>query len=186
MSTKRGAVRDITLDGLVRGAGEHSDSPKTVSKLRAGDTFGNRMVSARIEVQVSSMHARRARRRYLVLLAATAFGLLIFFRSADGRAGQAEQPYVSAQAYFHALRAELALDRSDWDTAHDELQLALVYDPSSVHLHDKLIRLALAQGHLTRARKYARRAGQMASERWEILKLQGIVARADARLDDAE
>ncbi|MEM7677943.1 MAG: tetratricopeptide repeat protein, partial [Myxococcota bacterium] len=94
--------------------------------------------------------------------------------------------YVDAEAYFHALRAELALDRRDWDVAHDEFRLALVHDPSSVHLHDKLIRLALAQGPLTRARRYVRRALLMAPEHWELLRLQGIVAQAEGRFKEAE
>ena len=131
---------------------------------------------------VSSRFAAR-----IVLLATTAAGFIILPGSAFGRPGRAPiRRYVSAQAYHHALRAELALTRQDWDIAHDELQLALVYDPSSVHLHAKLIRLTLAQGHLTRARKYVRRARLMAGEGADVLRIVSAVARAEGRLPHAE
>lgn len=123
-----------------------------------------------------------------LILAGCWTGSIILSNLADARPKPANsgRRFVSAQAYHHFLRAELALTRAEWEVANDELQLALVYDPESVYLHGKLVRLALAQGHLTRARKYVRRATLMASDRVEVLRLDGAVARAEGRLDAAE
>ncbi len=95
-------------------------------------------------------------------------------------------PYASAQAYRHLLRAELALVRADLATAHDELRLALVYDPTSLHLHERLVRLALSQGTLTKARRYAERARAQVGDRAPVLRLVAEVAKAEGRLGDAE
>ena len=179
MSNETTEVRDIFLEGLVRGGAEHSDSLETVSKRRPDDTVGNRMVSSGAAVPP---------RLRSLLLAMTVVGSTIVPKVARSRPASppSADRYVSAQAYHHALRAELALARSDWSKAHEELQLALVYDPSSVHLHDKLVHLALSQGDLTRAQKYVVRAQRLVPERLEVLRMVAAVSRAQGRLAEAE
>lgn len=71
--------------------------------------------------------------------------------------GSSHARYVSAQAYLHALRAELLLARGEVPQAAEELQLAIVYDSESAHLHAELAGLCLELGSLPRAEKLAER-----------------------------
>ena len=140
-------------------------------------------------VAVDSTTPGRAQK---VLLATVAAGFALVVGSSPALAespdagGGRPGRYVSTQAYQHALRAEFALARADRRIAHDELLLALVYDPSSVHLHTKLVRLMLSQGSLTAARKYAERARTLAGGRVEILRLVAEVLTASQQLEPAE
>jgi tetratricopeptide (TPR) repeat protein len=65
--------------------------------------------------------------------------------------------YVSSQAYYHAMRAEIALSQNDLTTATGELQLALVYDSDSPYLTLKLAWANLKLGALQKAEKLADR-----------------------------
>ena len=51
--------------------------------------------------------------------------------------------YISAHAYYHAMRADLARSAGDLETARHSLRLALVYDPASVDLHLELARVLI-------------------------------------------
>ena len=207
MSKQTTEVRDISLDGLVRGGAEHSDRPETVSKRSPGDTVTALMLPPRVPVRLtarcfarqSNRQLRRASRLPIAQtfprramnrrrVALVACGILAWSWPANARppAGVDSTPFVSAQAYHHALRAEFALARDDGATAHDELQLALVYDPSSVHLHAKLIRLMLMQRDLAAAAKYVRRARASAGDTVTVLRLASEVARAEGALARAE
>ena len=53
--------------------------------------------------------------------------------------------YISARAYFHALRAELLQARGDAAAAAKALEVAVVFDPESHFLHLSLARLAWAR-----------------------------------------
>lgn len=66
--------------------------------------------------------------------------------AADGRVRDRERTrrYISAHAYYHAMRAELARANGELELARQSLRLALVYDPASPELH-----LALAEVQLT-------------------------------------
>jgi tetratricopeptide (TPR) repeat protein len=66
--------------------------------------------------------------------------------------------YVSSQAYYHAMRAELALAQSDLATAASEYQLALVYDSDSPYLTLQLAWVSLKLGAVAKAEKLADRA----------------------------
>ncbi len=190
----------MTVGDLVRGRSEHSDRPDTVSKRRCGDIFSIRMRCSRVADGV--------------VFAALAIGLIIRpsitearpprgdadGRSASGRPSRdlRRLRYVSAQAYHHALRGELALKRQDWSTANDEFQLAIVYDPTSLYLHTQLVRLQWQQGHVAQARRYLGRARQLtagrvgsssadvAEGRATLLRLQAEIARVEGRLSEAE
>jgi tetratricopeptide (TPR) repeat protein len=65
--------------------------------------------------------------------------------------------YISSQAYYHALRAELALAASDLPTASSEYQLALVYDSDSAYLTLQLAWVSLKLGAVQKAAKLADR-----------------------------
>lgn len=54
--------------------------------------------------------------------------------------------YISAHAYYHAMRADLARSAGDLETARDSLRLGLVYDPASVDLHLELARVLVDLG----------------------------------------
>lgn len=66
--------------------------------------------------------------------------------------------YVSSQAYYHALKAELAFANQDLASAASELQLALVYDSDSAYLTLELAWVRLKLGSLPKAEKLADRA----------------------------
>lgn len=87
-----------------------------------------------------------------------------------------QRRYVSSQAYYHALRAELALAQEDRGTAADELQLALVYDPESVLLTERLARLALTAGRLRKARRLVEHARGLAPRDVMLRVLEAEVA----------
>ena len=96
-----------------------------------------------------------------------------------GQAASPREParrYVSSHAYYHALRAELAFARQDLKTAAEELQLALVYDPESVLLTERLARLALSTGQLNKARRLVDRARVLAPRQAQLLVLDAEVA----------
>lgn len=69
--------------------------------------------------------------------------------------------YISAQAYYHALRAAVAEAQGDLPQAAEALQLALVYDHESLHLTLELGRVSLAQGRVARAAKMAEQARRL-------------------------
>ncbi len=54
--------------------------------------------------------------------------------------------YISAHAYYHAIRADLARSAGDLETARHSLRLALVYDPASFDLHLELARILIDIG----------------------------------------
>lgn len=70
----------------------------------------------------------------------------------------AKKRYVSSQAYYHAMRAELALSKNELVEASEELQLALVYDSDSKYLTVQLARVSLKLGWTAKAEKLADRA----------------------------
>lgn len=93
--------------------------------------------------------------------------------------------YVSAQAYFQAIRAELLLARGEADAAAEALALALVYDPESYHLHVELARLALALGRGARVDRLLEQAIRLGPRRAPAWRLRGDAARAEGRPIDA-
>lgn len=99
--------------------------------------------------------------------------------------GSRAMRYVSAQAYFQAIRAELLLARGEADGAAEALALALVYDPESYHLHVELARLALALGRGARVDRLLEQAIRLGPRRAPAWRLRGDAARAEGRPVDA-
>ncbi len=93
--------------------------------------------------------------------------------------------YVSAQAYFQAMRAEMLAQRGDLDGAAEALALALVYDPESYHLHVELARVALGLGRGARVDRLVEQAIRIAPRRAAAWRLRGDAERADGRPVDA-
>lgn len=86
--------------------------------------------------------------------------------ASDGRArGRAsERRYISAHAYYHAMRADLARSSGDLEVARQSLRLALVYDPASVDLHLQLARVLVDLGE-GEPERLVQRAIQLAPSR---------------------
>lgn len=79
--------------------------------------------------------------------------------------------YVGAQAYHHALRAEVARARGDLASAAQELQLALVYDADSPHLNAELADVSLGNGAQAKAERASARAIELdpgSAEHWVV------------------
>jgi tetratricopeptide (TPR) repeat protein len=127
------------LNGAYRRA-EHSDSPKAVSKRR-------------LRVTVAFVP-----RPHLALFAFVAVALCTAAAAAEPARGAPKKRYVSSQAYYHAMRAELALSKNELVEASEELQLALVYDSDSKYLTVQLARVSLKLGWIAKAEKLADRA----------------------------
>lgn len=94
--------------------------------------------------------------------------------------------YVSAQAYYHALRAASAEAKGDLEQAADELQLCLVYDQESLRLTLELGRVSLRLGRLAKAKKMVVRAERLASRATAVALFAAEVALADAKPARAE
>lgn len=94
--------------------------------------------------------------------------------------------YVSAQAYFHALRAEVLTARGDDAGAAEALQLALVYDPESYHLTLWLARLTWKIGRGARVERLVERAMRLEPRRAGPWLLRGQIDRATGKLERAE
>lgn len=158
---------------------EHIDTPERVSKHSSGDSVRDRMASGRAR-------ALRAARWVagLLLVAVLVVASDRGVRAAENVKGS--KRYVSSQAYFHALRAELAFAERDLSTAADELQLALVYDPESVLLTERLARLALSTDRLKKARRLVERARDLAPKRVRLLLLESEVALQAGEVARAE
>lgn len=99
--------------------------------------------------------------------------------------GSRAMRYVSAQAYFQAIRAELLLARGEADGAAEALALALVYDPESYHLHVELARLAISLGRGARVDRLLEQAIRLGPRRAPAWRLRGDVALAEGRPVDA-
>lgn len=89
------------------------------------------------------------------------------------------QRYVSSQAYYHSMRAELAEAKGDVEKMADELQLALVYDADSSYLTLRLARVQLELGRLRKARRHADRAVTLDPNNAEAWRVVAKVAIAD-------
>jgi tetratricopeptide (TPR) repeat protein len=87
--------------------------------------------------------------------------------------------YVSSQAYYHAMRAEIAIAQNDLPTATSELQLALVYDSDSPYLTLKLAWANLKIGALQKAEKLADRTIALDPQSSEayLVKARAEIAR---------
>ncbi len=92
---------------------------------------------------------------------------------------------MSAQAYYHALRAALAEAKGDLPAAAEALQLALVYDHESLELTLRLGRVSLALDRVGRARKMADKARRLRPRRPAVALLRADVALAEGRIDKA-
>lgn len=105
---------------------------------------------------------------------------------ASARGRSLPRRYVSAQAYYHALRAAFSEAQGDLPHAADELQLALVYDQDSLQLTLDLARISLALDRLGKAKKMVDRAQQLGPEVPGVALLAAQVAQAEGRWDRAE
>ncbi len=94
--------------------------------------------------------------------------------------------YVSAQAYYHALRAASAEAKGDLEQAADELQLCLVYDQESLRLTLELGRVSLRLGRLSKAKKMVVRAERLAPRATAVALFGAEVALADGKPGRAE
>lgn len=92
---------------------------------------------------------------------------------------------MSAQAYYHALRAALAKAKGDLPAAAEALQLALVYDHESLELTLRLGRISLSLDRVGRARKMADKARQLGARRSGVALLRADVALAEGRIEKA-
>ncbi len=92
---------------------------------------------------------------------------------------------VSSPAYYHALRAELALSRQDPEQAANELRLALVYDETSARLALMLARLELNAGRTARAQKLVEQVKSREPKHPEVWLLLGELALARASESEA-
>lgn len=118
-----------------------------------------------------------------LLIALIAFAA-VFSPLSENRAEASKRRFVSSQAYYHAMRAELALAKNELVQAADELQLALVYDSDSEYLTVALAKTSLKLGSIPRAAKLADRALLIApaSPAVWILRAHVELAKAQARL----
>ncbi len=96
---------------------------------------------------------------------------------------------VSSEAYYHAMRAELARAKDDLSAARDALQLALVYDSGSTYLHVELAKVAMRTARPDRAAWHLERALTLNPDhvsarllRAKLLEEQGQLSRAEAAL----
>lgn len=103
----------------------------------------------------------------------------------EGRRGGAGR-YVSAQAYHHAMRAELALAAGHPAQAVEELKLARVYDQDSLYLLLRLGGVLLTVGSPDRAERLAGEARRLAPGRPEVLRFEAKVALARGATQVAE
>jgi tetratricopeptide (TPR) repeat protein len=95
-------------------------------------------------------------------------------------------PYVSARAYFHAMRAEQLRKAQDREGAIEAYESALVYDPDSYHLHVVLASFLIEQGEASRAHKLIEHALQLSPKRIEAHRLRARLLLAGGESDDAE
>lgn len=72
------------------------------------------------------------------------------------RFSRVEGRYVSARSVSHYLRSSLALEAGDEATALAELRLAVLYDPTSVHLRYRLAEELVARGQQEKAERSIR------------------------------
>ena len=96
-------------------------------------------------------------------------------------AAQSPKRYISSQAYYHAMRAELAEAQGQSSKVADELQLALVYDSESVFLTLGLARAQLALSRLSKARRHADRAVALDPKNAEAWRVSAQVAIAEGK-----
>ncbi len=89
--------------------------------------------------------------------------------------------YISAQAYYHAMRAELAAAQGQAEKVSDELSLALVYDAESAYLTIRLARAQLDLGRVAKARRHADRAITLARSDPEAWRVSAAVALAEGK-----
>lgn len=121
----------------------------------------------------------------MLLLAAGAEGNAAFAGPADGRSpGRGDSRargggrYISAQAYHHAMRAELALSAGQPERAIEELKLARVYDQESLYLTLRLGAALLSARRLDRAERLVGEAKKLAPSAPEALRFEAQVALA--------
>lgn len=89
--------------------------------------------------------------------------------------------YISAQAYYHAMRAELAAAQGEPEKVSDELSLALVYDAESAYLTRRLARAQLDLGRVAKARRHADRAIMLGRNDPEAWRVSAAVALAEGQ-----
>jgi Flp pilus assembly protein TadD len=105
-------------------------------------------------------------------------------RLVDGK--QQESRYVSPEAYAHYARAELHLQRGQLARAAEELELALLSDPDSPHLHTKLAAVLANAGAFDEARAHIDQALAIEPLLTDALLLKGKVEWAQHRPREAE
>lgn len=94
--------------------------------------------------------------------------------------------YISAQAYHHAMRAELALSAGQPERAIEELKLARVYDQESLYLTLRLGSALLEARRLDRAERLVGEAKKLAPGAPEALRFEAQVALARGATQVAE
>jgi tetratricopeptide (TPR) repeat protein len=170
----------VSGSAQVRERREHSDRPKPVSKHAAAPIP---MVLGWLGA-IGRWYVARVRAASFVALAvALSLGPDAEARPRPARRG-AHGRYISAQAYYHAMRAELAAAHGDGEKVSDELSLALVYDAESAYLTIRLARAQLDLGRVAKARRHADRAivlGRSDPEAWRVSAAVAIAEGKEKR-----
>lgn len=98
----------------------------------------------------------------------------------------ASKRYISAQAYLHAMRAEILEEQGQPAKAEEALRLALVYDPDSYVLNLDLARLAFKNASELRVERLVEKAIRAEPKRAGPWLLRGELEARDGRFLQAE